>query len=516
MAQQNGMGRAKMKNLSESYLCVYAREFPAQALLRLRPMLQGKPVAVLDGEAPFQQVCSVNKYAKQMGIEHGTSRAELDSFPSAILLRRSLAEEAATKTALLECSGAFSPRIEVLAGPPQDDREFSCVLDIAGTEKLFGEPHQVAVALRRQLGTVSVTCSLAASGNFHTALCIAKGAWPQITIVPAGKERQVLAKLSLSVLDISEEHIQTFAQWGIASLGELALLPERDLISRLGQEGKRLRELARGEHPHLFTPVEPAFALGEYLELDAPLEILDSLLFGISAMLDQLIARASARILALASVTLELALDGGGSHVRSVRPALPSSDKHLWLKLLHLDLIAHPPQAAVVSMTIHAEPGKSGKLQLGLFSPQLPEPARLDVTLARIQAIVGEERVGSPELNDTHPPDSFRIKWFSTSTARHQVGHDQQAHTAIRRIRPPEAVAISLRNGKPFLFYFRGIQYETVRAYGPWQMAGGWWNHGRWSLEQWDIIASSNSQRLYCCLAHDLIGEQWQMEALYD
>ena len=133
-----------------------------------------------------------------------------------------------------------------------------------------------------------------------------------------------LAPLPLTVLDLSEEQAETFALWGIRTLGMLAALPEKELIARMGQDGKRLRQLARGELPHLFQPVEPAFALEEQMELDTPVELLDSLLFVVGVMLEQLILRAKARILALASVTITLSLEGGGSHIRTVRPALPT------------------------------------------------------------------------------------------------------------------------------------------------------------------------------------------------
>jgi len=126
------------------------------------------------------------------------------------------------------------------------------------------------------------------------------------------------------------------------------------------------------------------------MELDSPVELLDSLLFVVGVMLDQLILRARARILALASVRVILVLDGAGTHTRTVRPALPTNDKQLWIKLLHLDLEAHPPQAPILALTLTAEPGSTSKVQLGLFSPQLPEPGRLDLTLGRIRAIVGE------------------------------------------------------------------------------------------------------------------------------
>jgi len=147
----------------------------------------------------------------------------------------------------------------------------------------------------------------------------------------------------------------------------------------MGQEGKRLRELARGERAHLFLPIEPDFALGERIELDTPVELLDSLLFVVGVMLEQLILRATARILALASVTITLCLEGGMNHSRTVRRALPTNDRRLWIKLIHLDLEAHPPQSPILGMTLTAESGNTSKVQLGLFSPQLPE-ATIDAT----------------------------------------------------------------------------------------------------------------------------------------
>src|SRR6202046_2616344 len=129
-------------------------------------------------------------------------------------------------------------------------------------------------------------------------------------------------------------------------------------------------------------------------------------------MLDQIIGRAQSQILALASITVHLDLDGSATHSRTVQPALPNTDRKLWLKLIHLDLQAHPPQAAIRALTLNAEPGSTSKVQLGLFSPQVPEPMRLDVTLARIRSIVGEGCVGQAVLKDTHRPDAFRVEPF--------------------------------------------------------------------------------------------------------
>jgi protein ImuB len=234
-------------------------------------------------------------------------------------------------------------------------------------------------------------------------------------------------------------------------------------------------------------------------------------------MLEQLIVRATGRVLALASVMVTLLLEGGGSHRRTVRPALPTNDRQLWIKLLHLDLEAHPPNAAVLALRLTAEPGQMSKVQLGLFSPQLPEAARLDVTLARIRAIVGEECVGSPMLKDSHRPDDFQMKPFAVSSGHSKTPTANRALTAVRQLRPVEDVAVTLRDHRPVSFSFQQKRYDVERAYGPWLTSGEWWGDARWGLQQWDLIARSNEGMQLCgCVVHDLTLDRWQMAALYD
>jgi protein ImuB len=495
------------------YACLLVSEFSLQALLRLRPELQTKPVAVLDGEPPFERVCSLNRSALRLGIEPEMTKLEMEMFPAAVVLSRSRAQEAAAHAALLECAGGFSPRVE----DQSSDGCFTCLIDIAGMETLFGSPEALGESLRKKSQALGVRASITISSNFHAAWCLARGhSGPGIRVVPRGMENTALAALPLTVLDLSPEHAETFSMWGITTLGELGKLEETELIARIGQAGKELRLLARGESPHLFTAVEPSFDLQERMELDSPVELLDSLLFIVGLMLDQLIVRAQSRILALASITLELNLEGGATHARTVRPALPNIDRKLWLKLIHLDLQAHPPQAAILSLSLRAQPGSTSKVQLGLFSPQAPEPMRLDVTLARIRAIVGEDCAGQAVLMDTHRPDSFRVEpFFVPNSASGRKSGSQRL--AVRQLRPPEPVMVTVRDRHPASFVFREQRYSVERAYGPWSTTGDWWKPTLWSLEQWDLVArGQDACWLCCCLTRDLMLERWLVEALYD
>jgi protein ImuB len=496
------------------YACVHAAEFPSQALLRLRPDLQALPVAVLEGRAPLEQVCSMNRNARQQGAATGMTRLEAEALAGQNgelrLLPRSLESEAAARTVLLECAASFSPRIE------EASQGAACafVLDIAGTERLFGPPRALAERLRNALKAAGFRASVAVSANFHTARILAEAS-RGITVIQEGEEAQALANLQIALLEIPQNHAETLAIWGIRTLGELAALPEVDLIARLGQSASTWRKLALGAQTHAFQPIEAAFSLREFCEFETPVEQMDSLLFVGARMIDSLALRAATRAMSLALVTVELELEGKRAHRLTIRPALPSVDRKFLLKLLQLEIAANPPPTAVLSLTLSAEAGQSSKVQLGLFAPQTPEPSRLDVTIARLKAIAGEDRVGSPELKDTHRAGSFRMTSFSAENSPDEK-HKGQPRMALRRLRPPLAVRVVLNAGQPTLFHDGRQSYKIATSFGPWRSSGCWWSVDGWDSDEWDVLAESQGTPVACVLVMDRDKHEWRLEAYYD
>jgi protein ImuB len=495
----------------ELYACVCAAEFPAQSLLRLRTELQSEPVAVLEGRAPLETVCSLNGAAHLKGAVLGMTRLEAEGIAGFRLVPRSVEVESAARTALLECVSQFSPRIE------EASTATTCgfVLDIAGTGLLFGPPETLAQRLRANLNTAGFRTSIAVSTNFQTSRL--KAATSRgVTVIPEGQEATALAKLPLAALNLVESYAETFAIWGIRTLGELAALPEVDLIALLGQQARHWRDLARGVATHTFQPIEAEFTLKEFFDFETPVEEMDSLLFIGARMIDCLVARASARALSLATLTVDLALAGGRQHKRVIRPALPSIDRKFLLKLLQLEIAAHPPQAAVLSLTLTAEAGQSSKVQLGLFAPQTPEPSRLDVTIARLKAIAGEDRVGTPILEDSHRSGSFRMEGFSVPGAL-TVPQANQPRMALRRMRPPVPVRVKLQAAKPTAFSDPEGNFEITAAYGPWRSASCWWSFVGWDEEEWDVLAQAgNGTTVALLLVQDRSKNEWRLEAYYD
>lgn len=501
-----------MGSLVRQYVCAYIPEFAAQARMRLRPELAKKPVAILNDLPPLQIVIGMSHKARRLGVAQGMTSTELEGFPELVILRRSETEEASTKLAVLETAAGFTPRIQVW--PSQNS--FVCVLDMTGTALIFGDASQAAKSIATSIDSLGLHVRIAVSQNFHTAICVAPFAHRSPRVILTDRERDALAQLPLSALPLTLAQTEALNMWGLRTVGEFANLPQRDLVSRMGQSGYHLQLMARGEHPHVFMPEEPSFFLEERIEFDYAEERLDSLLFVIGPMLDQLIARASARALALASVTLRLALEGGNEHCSTIKPAIPLTDKSALLRLLHLDLQANAPSASVVRMCIHADAGKRGAAQGGLFSPQLPEPTRLDLTLAQIEAMVGRGAIGSPRLLDTHRADSIVMDRF-TASAKQSDADPHALSIMLRRVRPPAVLHTRLDGeGRPSWFAWQGQRYTVTDAFGPWRCSGEWWSQQAWAREEWDIRATTGDRVLVCVLLHDLLHKQWALEALYD
>jgi protein ImuB len=355
--------------------------------------------------------------------------------------------------------------------------------------------------------------------------------------------------------------LEVLERWGIRNFHALAALPEIALSERLGQEGIRLQQLARGCSSRSLVPVEPPLVFEEAIELEYPLVLLEPLAFLLARLLDQLCARLGARAFSTQELGLDLTLETAPDHVgtgvparpveyssraqarqnfhRTLRLPVPLLDPKVFLKLLQLDLNAHPPGAPIVKIHLSAEPVRPRAVQSGLFLPPSPEPEKLELTLARIAGIVGENKVGSLQLLDTHRPEAFRMRRFappmeeqaarkSKASGPRASGNDKPgesqkqnevAVTAMRIFRPPLRATVTLQEGRPARIACpkrKEISGEILWAAGPWRSSGDWWEQEGWARDEWDIALQEASGITLYRLIRDLLSGQWQVEGNYD
>jgi protein ImuB len=504
------------------YLCVHVWDFAAQALARPHPELRSTAVAVLYGDAPLERVFAMTSTARKLGLLTGMSRVQAESFP-VVVLRRNRPQEDSSFVELIRCAEQFSPRIESIASPREETCGATLVLDVSGSERLLGDARHIAATLWQAISALGYESSVAASCNAYASVLAARGIAGATAIAP-GCEAETLASLPLSVLQADAAQAATLDAWGIHTLGQLAALPARALAARLGQSGLLMRAQARGQYGHLLVPGEEAAdaPLCESMELEHPVELLEPLLFLLSQMLEQVTQRAAQRALAIASVETFLVLDAPAheecrEHCRTVRPTLPQRDRLTLLKLIQLDLELHPPEAAVIALRIVAHPARPLAAQQGLFAAQAPEAGRLEILLARLRKLVGEGRVGAPELLDSHAPESFRVANFELVSAPPLPPSAEAAlpAAALRMVRPPRPITVELRGDAPTAMYYEGQRLSLQAGSGPWRTSGAWWTHPAWCREEWDVALREQPQRCLR-LAHDPGASCWYVIGVYD
>jgi protein ImuB len=551
------------------FACIFVPDFPVEALLRAEPELRSQSLAVLEGKAPLQNIFAVNENARRAGVSSGMSKLQIEACAEVALRPRSLPQEAAAHAALLDCAQSFSPRVEA-AGCD------TIILDLAGLQPLFGPLPKIARALARRASDLGLETNVAVAGNPDTAVLAARG-FSGVTVIAEGKEAEQLGSLPVEVLfgnmDVeAAQLLETFSRWGIRKLRDLAALPDGALSERLGQVGVNFKKLARGAISRTLVPFELPQVFEEMIELEYPLVLLEPLAFLLGRLLERLCARLEAHALATQELRLDLELqngwhsedlstnNNGGTGVlarpareqsrffqRTLRLPVPLLDSRTFLKLLQLDLKAHPPGAPIIKIHLTAEPARPRAAQSGLFLPPTPEPEKLELTLARIAGIVGEDKVGSLELLDTHRPEGFCMRHFapeSFSPQRHrykeEINNKKSADTsvpepalsvaegclcgddlvtALRIFRPPVNVAVTMQDGRPAHITCpknKELQGEILWAAGPWRSSGDWWEHEGWARDEWDIAVQGESGIALYRLVRDRLNGKWIVEGSYD
>ena len=518
------------------FAAIFVPDFPVEAVLRFQPELRSRAVVVLEGKPPLQKIWALNENARRAGLEFDMTRLQAEAWPDLVLRCRSALQESAAHAALLDCAQSFSPRVE-------DTACDTVVLDISGMESLFGPPAKLARDLARRASDLGVEANVAVASNPDAATTAARG-FSGVTVIAAGQEQERLGNLPLEVLFANQneerhQFLDILERWGIRNLRAFAALPEMAISERLGERGVYLQKLARGATSRTIVPVGPPLVFEEVVELEYPLVLLEPLAFLLNRLLEQICTRLSARALATQELRLRLelsheeAIENGGTGVlaranqiftRTLRLPVPMLDAKVFLKLLQLDLQANSPGAPIKKIWISAEPAKSRAAQGGLFLPPSPEPEKLELTLARISGIVGDGKVGSVELLDTHRPEGFRTQHFTPLLEQKKSKTNGELEknatvTALRMFRPRLSATVTLRDGKPALISCpkkKEVQGEVIWQAGPWRSSGDWWQQTPWARDEWDIALQTASGIALYRLVRDLLAGRWFVEGAYD
>jgi hypothetical protein len=237
------------------------------------------------------------------------------------------------------------------------------------------------------------------------------------------------------------------------------------------------------------------------LELEWPIEGLEPLSFVLTRLFEPLSTRLEARDRGAAALHIELGLVTRERHRRSLELPSPLRDVRTLRTLALLDLESHPPAAAIDRVTITIDPTPGRVLQHTLFTRPHPTPEQLSTLLARLGALMGQDRIGAPAQVDSYRPGVFEMKPFAIDhelqppSSQRSRSSQKSLHpkdsansaanltTALRRCRQPVPARVAVgSDGRPVRVTTdrRGFAGGGVTAcVGPWRTSGEWWETGQ-------------------------------------
>jgi protein ImuB len=411
----------------------------------------------------------------------------------------------------------FSPRIDV-CGP----REIT--LDLSGLSRLFGDARAIAGELRRTAADRGLQVRVAIAGSRTAARLLVRHR-AGITIIEPGDDAEALAPLPLELLvdvrsrrsreidDGDAEIRASFRRWGLRTLGEVAALPPADVAARLGQAGVQWQRLARGEDATPLVPSVPEERFEQALDLEWPIEGLEPLSFVLGRLMEPLSAHLERRDRGAAVLHVRLHLVSKTVHERSIELPAPMRDARTLRTLVLLDLESHPPAAAIDRVVVAVDPTPARVLQYSLLTRPLPSPEQVSTLMARLGALMGEGRCGSPALVDSWRPGVFSMAPFAPVDGGAEGREGREGRTlavALKRFRFAVPARVQVEDGQPVRVSTerRGLGGGRIeKCAGPWRTSGEWWlsdgtggtgktggtGEAPWDRDEWDVTVGDGA-----------------------
>jgi protein ImuB len=482
----------------KSYAVLFAPEFRLQATLRHTPQLDGQSVALLEAQGKKSCVVELNSMARSALVEIGmTPTQALARCAELRFLSSNPGHERSAQDALLQTAENLSPFLEATA-PGVVTIELKVDHSLTETDLIAKCVRPlVPLGLDIRIGVATSPDLAWLSSRFGNPVRVVES--------PAA----FLAPLPVEALRPAEEILSVLRAWGIHTIGQLVALPRTQFCERLGPPAVELWEQATGGRSRPLKLVKPQEFFAEEADLENPVEMLEPLLFILRRFLEQIAARLENAYLVAGKLRLVLRFENGPAYQRVFTIPQPTRDVNLLFRTLHTHLENYKSDFPIVGLELAAKPVRPGTEQFDLLEKGVRDPNQLAETLARLEALVGSGRVGTPELEPSAHPDAFHLRPYDANAVRCPATDEPLIGVPWLRFHPPIPAKVVLNDVQPAFLYSPRITGPIKETCGPWLLEGDWWEKRHWSREEWDAATDDGVYRLV------RIEEGWFLDGVY-
>lgn len=364
-------------------------------------------------------VVAATTAARAMGVRRGQKLRDAQRFcPDADVLTADPDGEARAFERVVSAVEEICPRVEVV-------RPGLAAVAARGPARYHGGEEAVATIIRDAVLGRGLPCAVGVADGTFAARLAARSAWAGdtegVTVVPSSHVPAFLAPRPIGVLD-RPELTSVLIRMGIRTLGDLAALPEADVLERFGTEGAIAHRLAKGENARPPATRPPDEDLSAEITFDDPPQQIEPVVFAAKAAADRMHDTLAQRGLACVRFEVEVVTLDGGSRSRLWRhDGLLSSravaERVRWqLDTWRTSRALTGPVARLRLVPDHvvADTGR----QLALWG-QHDGNRQVDRAATRLQVMLGHDGVTRPVVGGGRSPADrvSRIPWGDVAAA---------------------------------------------------------------------------------------------------
>jgi protein ImuB len=419
--------------------------------------------------------------------------------------------------------------------------EFS--LDASGLLHLGGETKfcHAVLKLCAQAGFPNARIGIADST--FAAMVATRLRKKMIFVVPKGKDKEFLAPLSITHLELDPEMEEVLLNLGINSMAQLANLPPDSLVERFDEVGKWAYEMAQGKDDR--TPRLPVFSK-EYecsIDMGGAISSLNQTIFAFKALLNKLTSDLQQNGLWAEELHLSFFNEDDCFDERILRLIRPSSQAKFLLEVIRLSIEAKPLAREFTKI----------RLTISRFSKQLWEQtaiadsvnvrsankisASLLLLLQRFLTRFGEHKAVKPIASDHYDMQhagawvpvvknnySDAVIPVNFEYLQNAVGSHLMPDLVLRKCQPKSQVMVELQDSRPSAINHNKTWYRVKEFTVPEYLSGNWWetksakSYYKVLVEPFSLKGSGTtvSTATLMLLVHDQQNNHWYVEGFFD
>lgn len=501
--------------MSKRIACAYIPNFPIEILIREKPSLASRPVALSDDTERKGMIVVRNERAAESGVDlNMTVSQAISHCPNLVVIARDVGREKEISAKILDVLQKVSPSV-------QEGSPGIYFVNTSGLTLLYksekGLANKMISTIRSKLFPVKVGIG---KNKFLARVAAEVAGTSNYRIITAGTEKKFLENLSTEYLDLSEDIIEKLRDLGIRTIGDVSDFEGNEMALRFSREGSDFSLRSKGDDPELFSPESLPEKLTRRVVLTYSIQDAKAIMMHVRGLLDELMSKlmrtghAADRLVTIlkledkSEIEFETSTDkptvNSDRFLRQVKHKLGKQKLSSGVNEIVIVIPKTSPQSAE-QLELHKEPLSTNVLSWDNLA-NLPDFRKLCLPELQNSFL--------PEKNFNLTPFPFPAGKTERSKNKETWNHPYAMHliSGLRLMQPPKEISVLTEDGAPQAIVLSNISRRIRKMKGPWQLSGEWWEQG---FDRLYYEIETEDKKLYL-LFFDKLSSRWFIHGIFD